>query len=241
MAPAFQIQERHGIYTPSYGSFGRISKTWGGNSVQWIKCRETFHYYADGAGDDSHSLHRYYFILYNPDNAMNLIGYVEDRLGIKDKTRFHYQENYSPKKDIHCNVLQVELSPFWKAQPMRHSFFTACLRASLESHGWDHLKTIKEYKVFASNHNAVDRFLAGHTWYTPNKDAFNNHNMVRLGWYNAFTPFQIGYSFVLEDILNKPNEQSIAERARQIWEQAKYPVGKDVDFWNQAKYEVTMT
>lgn len=113
-APHFAIQERHGIYTPKVGSFGRARDS---DVLMWMDCRETFHIYADaGRGYyDGRTQKRYYFVPSHAENTMDLIGYVEDRLNIKNKTRFHFQYDYNPTHTIRCGVLQVEPAPFWTA------------------------------------------------------------------------------------------------------------------------------
>jgi hypothetical protein len=239
-APHFQIHEPAGLYKPHYGDFGKYDKA--NKALTWIACRETFHSYAD---DDQKfyepdTKNRYYFVVINPDPIMDMVGWVEDTIGVKDKTRFHYQENYRPKGSTGYNILQVEPGPFWKAQPIRHAFLTCALKASLTQSGRGHRETLHQCKYFhaTSTWNAAQRFLGGDTWLTP------PNGVRRKGWVLTFTPFtsqsnpQSNYHYVLEHILNRPNEQSVKERAKELWVQSGWQHGRDLEFWTQAKKEV---
>lgn len=207
-APSFTITE-YSRYVPGSGYLGAIAN----NQIDWHSCREHFH---SMCRSNKNIKYRYYLISSHPDNTMDLVGYVEDRLGIKNKTRFHRQENYKGWK-----ALQIQPSPFWTSQHMRHQFLTCCLKASVfRSHGWDHLKTMRSYNYLGTTWDAVQRFLHGDNWCIGRM----------TGWHNQF------HNAKPEHYLVRPDQNAVNTRAYELWEESGRPQG--ADFSQKAREEI---
>lgn len=99
----------------------------------------------------------------------------------------------------------------------------------MDSCGWDHLRTLRQYDYFRPTWNAVERFLHGDNWYTP------DYQGIKYGWLSAFINHN-SYFLHLEQILNRPNTDNIHFRSHELWEEAGRPWGRN--FWNEAKEQL---
>lgn len=172
--PYFYLDRWVTMYSspPSAGHFG-VSR-----SQNWCYCRELFH----KAVDDTYDKMRYMYCLGDkmPKNTVELVGWVEDKLCLKEKTKFSILYDYKPfKKYKAMNILQVEPATFWWDK-LPHSFLTCLLRASTYQVGTDHLDTMKKYPYFKDTWVYVERYLDGCTKYV-------GESFKVGGWYDIMT------------------------------------------------------
>lgn len=108
-------------YKPNTGYFGKENgkSTWL-PAMQWFACREEFHAHIDRI-----QLREYFYVCNSPRNVAHFIYKIEQHFDVA-KSKFMFTEN--------PNIVWINVSPWWVENPMKHSFFTICLRASLS---WD--------------------------------------------------------------------------------------------------------
>lgn len=212
MEPVFNgVKEFHCPYDQTAGSLGSER----GNTITWNRCREAFHAYADLVRQ------REYFFWHSVNwgpNVAALVNHVENHLRLGDKSTFSYTQKPT--------VTYVRVSPWWVTQPMRHQFFTCCLRASLtfnrhKTRDW--LNHLASYRYLGGTMPAVRRFLEGFTQYTGNI----------TGWYRQFQ----NNPGDLNTLLVRPDQENISRIAYFKWLDAGQPHGRDQEFWAAAEAE----
>lgn len=158
-------------WEPSNGCLATSSRFFEEEKSRWrigsfYHCRDQFHPHFTGKSQN--------IIYCHPANERediaNFIWMIEDRVKVEEHSRIGPTNRNT--------FTWIKVSPFWLQQSMRRSFFTAILRAA------------RAYKVAKNNFNealysvfyfqesrpAVQRFLAGFTYFTGR----------RYGWHNVF-------------------------------------------------------
>ena len=208
----------NGTYSVGVGQFGVITK----DKVMWFSCREQYHAFVDPLKKGEH----FYAVSENKSHDVaEFIGRIEDHLGVEPKSNFQYSEMNT--------IMWVEASSWWMENPMKHSFFTICLRAAntmnwpnLDHSNWRDILLGCKYLSYLGSHAAAKKFLDGYTEYTGN---------IRW-WVKQFS----GKSDAEIDILLKkpPTEQEkqqIQKIAYNIWEEGGKKEGKHIEHWVKAK------
>lgn len=187
------------------GNFGLID-----GQFIWVSCRENFH-----AKTVIRNKCREYFYCGNPNVVANFIWYLEQHLGLPEKTHFMFTDK--------IDTVALKLAQWWVDNPMRHQFFTIALRASLGSaYSW--IDRLRGYSYALHTTAAVNRFLDGYTWFVPNK---------HIGWVQCFGSI-LGDTHKLKQIL-VADQLKLQRLAYFKWEQAGKPEGRD--FWGEALRE----
>lgn len=217
-------------YAGARGAFGTMASRTLSNGrtlpyVSWWTCREQFHTFCN-----NHKTTEFYYRVDDncgPDTA-HFILRIEKHLGLQYKSRFQYTDR--------ANVIWCQPERWWLINPMRFQFFSICLRASLNwrRHENKDLRYILNlYAYAAETPAAVDRFLAGYTWYTGSV----------VGWKKQFTgthtspptpitPQALKRLLVLPDY---ERERRIKEAAYFKWMAAGQPEG--ASFYDEAARE----
>ncbi len=146
-------------YAPTSDHFGILSKT---GTASWFGCREQFHraIMKRQKRDFIYSYSKEYH-----DRIKNFIGEFERRLGLP-KTRI------IPTNSPYC--LYVETGEFWEQQPIRHSLFTALIRAATKYDGSNFDSALYSRYYLSDTKEAVERFLDGYTWYVGNSGQWHS-------------------------------------------------------------------
>lgn len=160
-----------GFYDASSGAFGwyvtakEMSARNGriASSIGWTTCRETFH-------DTSHTKYIMNIGMQTLERFNSFVSRVEGILGFIGANG----SLFSKIKGAHNNIW-IEPIQWWFDIPMRHQFFTCCLRAAMTYKGDNFFQTLYGFKYFSPVPYATSRFLDGYTRYTGNT----------RGWYSA--------------------------------------------------------
>lgn len=205
-----QIVPRGRVGCGSQGHFGTLVN----GLSHWYNCREYFHSYADCL-----NLRDYFYKHHKRIESLDIfIGLVENHLKIEEKTVLS-KTNFN-------EICHVHVSSWWIRSPMRHAFFTICLRAFLN---WDEnvtnwKETILNSKYGTKTKEAVNLFLDGHTNYVGNIP----------GWCWQFDGGTTSLATSqLKSFLLKPNEVNkvIKDKAYLLWEKEGKQENKSDYYW----------
>ena len=165
-----------------------------GKSGSWYSCRDEFHSALSG----SHfPIEGFYFGAEAPFALSVILDWVETRLNLKPKHRIKLYmcqkdhkaplERRRQGKNSKHNVVDVELSPFWKAHRLRFYFLTVLTRAAqrdrngIKHVAWGHpLEAIQDTEYAENTRQAVAMFLNGYTM------CKGNHANVDSNWVDMF-------------------------------------------------------
>jgi len=225
-------------YSQTVGSFGIVSgrlnqQTLVVNPVTtwYTTCREQFHSFGTAQKCSD------FFYVVNPDtqeDVAHFMYHIERWLKLENKSWFKYTEKNS--------IIWIEAEKWWTINPMRYQFFTICLRAALN---WrrrfnaDLRQTLNSYIYARETPEAVDRFLAGYTWYTGNvvgwKKQFFGTGSTGPGHVEKPTVSQLNKLLVLPDY---ERERRIKESAYFKWEKDGCPTCDSNYYLQMAAREV---
>lgn len=210
--------------------FGLLNKT-NLNYACFHNCRETFH---KALLEENTYYHpSKYLYTFKEDNTWqnyrDMIFNVENHLQIGQRSKIEETDQKG--------IIYIELSPWWLL-PMRHDFFTICLRA-VPKEGRNFIEKIKNTNYAMCSTLAIDMFLNGKTYFVRNKA----HCDIRPGrgwvWYFGgeisestlktmlrLTPFDKMFP---EEIQEKASKLSY-----KLWEEAGHPEERNQEFWFKA-------
>ena len=221
----------NGVYT-ARGAFGvpymkmDVNTRVNVQTVQWYTCREQFHSYAV-----KNNVTDFYYTC-DPDkqnDVAHFMYHIERWLKLENKSWFKYTEKN--------NILWVETEKWWTINQMRYQFFTICLRAALNwrrQNNSDLRYTLLQCPYAGSTVEAVDRFLAGYTWYTGTVVGWDKQFAGRLNSNIKPTTGELKRLLVLPDYERK---RRIEEAAYFKWEAAGRPGGDSYHFYADAARE----
>lgn len=152
-----------------------------------FSCRDQFQ-------NHNKNLDRFFFVC-KKGTAKNVAAFIncieKEKMGHTKLSEFGPTDN--------DRVMWVAPAKFWQTQDLRRSLFSALLRAGINYDGGDITKALESVNYLKSTLPAVEKFIAGNTWYT---------GSVIGGWHDTFRSSK--------ENLNNLGKKPISEK--DLWE-----------------------